>query len=245
MTEYKKSQIYLKGENRTDDVVHIEKSDDGQKYYITFKNGKRYSYNADNVRIDIPDLSDIHRHNCFEYLKEIAGSIGITDKDDNLESHNILSYQYSQINSADNYSILNAFLIGKLPDDLPNSQPYNTSHDKKEAMDPIFPFGFNVTQKDAVDKALINPISIIEGPPGTGKTQTILNIIANAIINGDSVAVVSNNNSATKNVIDKLRKYDVDFIAAYLGKSSNKEEFINSQEASPNKDIKHWIIEED
>ena len=72
-----------------------------------------------------------------------------------------------------------------------------------------------------------------------------LNIIANAIINGDSVAVVSNNNSATKNVIDKLRKYDVDFIAAYLGKSSNKEEFINSQEASPNKDIKHWIIEED
>lgn len=245
MTECKESQIYLKGENRTDDVVQIEKSNDGKKYYITFKNGKRYPYSSDNVRIDTPDLSDIHRHNCFEYLKEIAESIGIIDKDSNLENHNILSYQYSQINSADEASILKAFLIGKLPDDLHNTKPCDDTASDDEAIDSIFPFGFNVSQKDAVDKALISKISIIEGPPGTGKTQTILNIIANAINNGDSVAVVSNNNSATKNVIDKLKKYDVDFIAAYLGKSSNKEDFINSQELLPNKDIKHWIIEDD
>lgn len=62
----------------------------------------------------------------------------------------------------------------------------------------IFPFGFNISQKQAVDKALENNLSIIEGPPGTGKTQTILNIIANAVIRGESVAVVSSNNSATK-----------------------------------------------
>lgn len=68
----------------------------------------------------------------------------------------------------------------------------------------IFSFGFNISQKDATEKAMMNQISIIEGPPGTGKTQTILNIIANAYIEGKSVAVISNNNSATSNVFEKL-----------------------------------------
>lgn len=104
----------------------------------------------------------------------------------------------------------------------------------------IFPFGFNISQKQAVDKALENNLSIIEGPPGTGKTQTILNIIANAVIRGESVAVVSSNNSATKNIIDKLTKYEVDFISAYLGNTENKEEFIKSQTSIPQ--MRCWRI---
>lgn len=75
-------------------------------------------------------------------------------------------------------------------------------------------------------------MSVIEGPPGTGKTQTILNIIANAVMRGESVAVVSNTNSATENVFEKLRKYNVDFIAAPLGNKTNKETFIKSQRAT-------------
>ncbi|MGY3725346.1 AAA domain-containing protein [Granulicatella balaenopterae] len=90
----------------------------------------------------------------------------------------------------------------------------------------VYPFGINQSQKTAVENALTSQVSIIQGPPGTGKTQTILNIIANIIMNGQSVAVVSNNNAATKNVLDKLMKYDVGFVAAYLGNKKNKEQFI-------------------
>lgn len=74
-----------------------------------------------------------------------------------------------------------------------------------------------------------NQISVIEGPPGTGKTQTILNIIANLIYNGKSVAVVSNNNSATANVFEKLKQFDFDYICATLGRKENKENFIQNQ----------------
>ncbi|MHC1682927.1 MAG: AAA domain-containing protein [Clostridiaceae bacterium] len=95
--------------------------------------------------------------------------------------------------------------------------------------DPIFPFGFNLSQKSATEKALSGQVSVIEGPPGTGKTQTILNIIANAVINNKTVAVVSNNNSATANVLEKLERYDVDFIAAFLGNNDNKEKFFAEQ----------------
>ena len=71
----------------------------------------------------------------------------------------------------------------------------------------IYPFGCNESQKLAVETSLRNHISIIEGPPGTGKTQTILNIIANLVVQNKTVAVVSNNNSAVYNVRDKLEKY--------------------------------------
>ncbi|HBV97607.1 MAG: hypothetical protein JL50_03815 [Peptococcaceae bacterium BICA1-7] len=58
----------------------------------------------------------------------------------------------------------------------------------------IFPFRFNLSQKAALENALTSSISVIEGPPGTGKTQTIMNIIANLVaVQGKSVAVVSNN----------------------------------------------------
>ncbi len=83
-------------------------------------------------------------------------------------------------------------------------------------------------------------MTIIEGPPGTGKTQTILNIIANAVMRGESVAVVSSNNSATTNVLEKLNKYKVDFIAAYLGNTENKQQFIDSQKPLP--DLSAWEL---
>ena len=47
---------------------------------------------------------------------------------------------------------------------------------------PIFPFGFNLSQKVLTEKALFEQVSVIEGSPGMGKTQPILNIIANAIM---------------------------------------------------------------
>lgn len=125
--------------------------------------------------------------------------------------------------------MLGAFLTGRL-----------AKKEARELVEPIYPFGLNLSQKIAVDNALKNKLSIIEGPPGTGKTQTILNIIANIVMRGQSVAVVSSNNSATKNVLEKLEKNNVDFIAAYLGSNANKAEFIKSQCERP--DLSQWMI---
>jgi very-short-patch-repair endonuclease len=65
---------------------------------------------------------------------------------------------------------------------------------------------------------------------------------ANAIINEKTVAVVSNNNAATANVLEKLEKYGVDFIAAYLGNKENKEIFFAGQ-SQTYPDVNTWTMD--
>ncbi|MDF1487961.1 AAA domain-containing protein [Tessaracoccus caeni] len=96
----------------------------------------------------------------------------------------------------------------------------------------LFPFSFNPSQRDAVLSALTHPIAVIDGPPGTGKTQTILNLIANIVVEpGATVGVVSFNNAAVDNVRDRLDKHGVGFMAAALGNKNRIGAFCEGQGA--------------
>ena len=77
-----------------------------------------------------------------------------------------------------------------------------------------------------------NRVSIIQGPSGTGKTQSILNIIANLIVQNKTVAIVFGNNEAIKNVLEKMQKKNYDFLLSLLGKKENKEVFLRSKRLS-------------
>ena len=131
----------------------------------------------------------------------------------------ILGKAFGRIQSIQKESIASIYLKGNLPED---------SEEKKQIV--YYPFGFNSSQKKAVNYALNNRISVIEGPPGTGKTQTILNILANIVMQDGTAAVVSSNNSATENVEEKLKKYEVDFISAFLGSRKNKRRIYSAAE---------------
>jgi len=214
-----KSRIIVRGEDRTDDIRTC-KENNGKFDIIYYSGEKTYPYKLNEVKFKHSILSEETASNCFEYLKRIAQTVGLRDSS---TGNNILANHYDKINFIDEESMLSSFLTGRLS---PVRKPNMTAA--------IFPFGFNMSQKAAVDNALESPLTIVEGPPGTGKTQTILNIIANAVMRGKSVAIVSSNNSATANVQEKLEKYQVDFIAAYLGNSDNKAKFIESQKNLPN-----------
>lgn len=240
-------KIFLKGEDKTDDIINFVRT--GKFYKITFKSHKTYNYNYYDVKIVEPSKEELFINNRLDYFKSIADKIGLEHTTDKGLTFNILLKNYGMIEKVIPETILYSFLKGELPvkekkqDSCIGAffkiiKPIN--NDEKEFT--IFPFGFNISQKQAVDNALNNNLSVIEGPPGTGKTQTILNIMANAVIRGESVAVVSSNNSATKNIIDKLKKYEVDFISAYLGNTENKEEFIKSQTAVPQ--MLDWNLED-
>ncbi|MTG98802.1 AAA family ATPase [Myroides sp. BIT-d1] len=250
----------------------------GDKYQITFRNGKTYKYGIDkvqylpllstqaNVRIyqkgilntkydtvhyygdyfiftkdkdsSNPIKNDTNIEICpsvqnsehikpiIDYFKDIitqsietSFDVPINDKGNDSPQHissNILQHAFNSIDILDSRSALTKYLNGYNP---------TIEIDKKKL---IYPFGCNQSQKLAVQTSLNNSMTIIEGPPGTGKTQTILNIIANLIIEGKTIGIVSNNNSAIFNIQDKLQNYGYDFIMATLGNKENKSSFFNA-----------------
>jgi superfamily I DNA and/or RNA helicase len=212
-TPLKKELIYIDGKDKTDDIQSYSFVD--KRCVVVYKyNNTSYAYNKSRIEIVKSGIKSKKAETVFIYLRRIAETTGLTTE----EGKNILADSYAKISFIPKHSILSNYLNGIMPKTNSLFSPIN-----------IFPFGFNISQKEGVDKAFSCPLSVIEGPPGTGKTQTILNIIANAVVNEKSVAVVSSNNSATKNVYEKLEKNGISFIAALLGSSQNKKEFVESR----------------
>lgn len=197
----------------------------GRKYYRFIDENKHVEeFASDQLRIEYSCITE-KNSNILEYLKEIATINPLTSE----EGKKLLEKQYAQIVSVSDKTALADYIRGR-----------NQRSDEQDQITPIFPFGCNKSQYDAVCNALNNKVSVIQGPPGTGKTQTILNIISNLLVRGKTVQVVSNNNSAIENVEEKLKAYDISFVSAFLGKGENKDFFIESQ-TGKYPDFEGWI----
>jgi DNA polymerase III delta prime subunit len=187
----------------------------------------------------------------ISYFRELASAVGLTTGDDEQdpspitdpphspvsldppppdEKVNLLEVQYDRLRVHSD-TVLPSYLCPDIPL-LPRSCSSRL----------IYPFGINLSQKTAVENAFRSQVSIIQGPPGTGKTQTILNIIANIVLQNKTVAVVSANNLATSNVIEKLSKYDLDFLGAFLGNNANKRQFLRDQ-TGKYPDMQSWVLD--
>ena len=78
------------------------------------------------------------------------------------------------------------------------------SPDKEISMPIVEVLPMNLEQKEAVRKALSADVSLIAGPPGTGKTQVVANIIINTVMNGQNVLFTSKNNNAVDVVVKRV-----------------------------------------
>lgn len=219
--------LYIKKRHITN-VSELLRFTDGRHvfYRVTYANG--YSESLENTDVYVTRTPiDMNGCSVWEYLRKLADETGLLTEDDD----SILSKQYDLVDVRRDNVPLAQYLGGKVGLNVYSgpSQIY-------------YPFGCNASQKAAVEAALMHQVSIIQGPPGTGKTQTILNIIANLLMADKTVLVVSNNNSAVQNVLEKLEGEGLGFIVAKLGSVQNKEAFIASQPEYP--DMTGWMIDE-
>lgn len=188
-------------------------SDYWKIFFVTEKHERYFTtYHISDLRIQKNVLAKVEIKTLMSYYTEIARQFGFE-----VLGENRLVEQYEKCNFVSDDSVLSAFLKG-----------YVDGQGNRMSQPIYYPFGCNGSQMLAVERALRQKVSIIEGPPGTGKTQTILNIVANIVCRGGNVAVVSNNNDAIKNVKEKLQKYKYGFMVAELGKQENRQEFIES-----------------
>lgn len=194
------------------EVVEVLRFDKWVKVFQ--KNGGSRCCRFSELSVQPMNLSNGRNPDVLGYFRELAETDILRTSDDK----SLMAMKYRHMNTVSGSSILSGFLNASFPETARDAVP-----------NLIFPFGCNMSQKMAIKQAIQNPVSIVQGPPGTGKTQTILNLIANMLLLDKQVAVVSNNNSATANVLEKLQKYELDFVAAFLGSNQNKETFIQGQ----------------
>ena len=87
---------------------------------------------------------------------------------------------------------------------------FNESTERKNYIKNLSFFNneLNESQKDAVRFALeVNEIGLIHGPPGTGKTTTIVEVILQLVKLGNKILVVAPSNIAVDNIGEKLIHY--------------------------------------
>lgn len=192
----------------------------GDRYAVVFYPGtdRPYVHNADEVAFVPP--TDMKESPVFEYLIDVASAR--QDRASSQTQRDMAANIVRQLEKlpACSDTALHAYCTG-----------HNAAQEPGEGL--IFPFGLNESQLAAVERAFSAQISMVEGPPGTGKTQTILNILANILLRGKTVAVLSNNNSAVSNVYEKLQKCGLDHLVAKVGSKENREAFFSALPSWP------------
>ncbi|MBS3150360.1 AAA family ATPase [Candidatus Woesearchaeota archaeon] len=83
-----------------------------------------------------------------------------------------------------------------------NKEKNGISENKKDILEI---FNLNESQEEAVKNTFLSDINVITGPPGTGKSQVVLNMVANAVWNDKTVLFASKNNRAVDVVNEKLK----------------------------------------
>lgn len=85
----------------------------------------------------------------------------------------------------------------------------------------FFPFPYDKWQLKALG-ILKNKATIIEGPPGTGKSQTIANLLVHLAATGNKVLFASQKDQAVRGVKDKLKSLEIKFLFGYIPDRSSR-----------------------
>lgn len=68
------------------------------------------------------------------------------------------------------------------------------------------PLPCNGSQESALHRTRHDPLTVVTGPPGTGKTQLVVNAVVNAWINDETVLVASTNNGAVDVAVQRAAR---------------------------------------
>ena len=126
-----------------------------------------------------------------------------------------------QIEHNNSYPKLNYFI-----DELyENNKEKATSLNAKEDFSVFFPLPYNNEQKQIYENYLKNRLTVVSGPPGTGKSHTIVNILCSLLAQGKRVLVTAQTDKALESLLDKIPENFDDLIFTKIQLETNKNRF--------------------
>jgi len=101
---------------------------------------------------------------------------------------------------------------------------------------PITPLNLSDSQEDVIRKIEENDFLAVFGPPGTGKSQTIVNVVAHLIATGKTVLVASKMDKAVDVVANRLNGLNAPYLALRAGRANYQKQLnLSLQELLANK----------
>lgn len=86
----------------------------------------------------------------------------------------------------------------------------------------------SLSQDRAIHSAMENELTVVTGPPGTGKSQVLVNVVAAAVARGETVLFASKNNQAVNVVVGRLRSTSPSSIVIRAGAAAERSKMSES-----------------
>ena len=126
--------------------------------------------------------------------------------------------------------IVASLIAGKIEWDVKDDTDLNGDFD--ELYHPanfVLPISADSSQLGAITESVKDKSFVLHGPPGTGKSQTITNIISNALYNGKKVLFVAEKMAALSVVRDRLEKIGLGPFCLELHSNKSKKSSVLEQ----------------
>ena len=126
--------------------------------------------------------------------------------------------------------IVSSLISGKIEWEIPEETITNFDFDAQHHPATIvLPISADSSQLDAITASVKDKSFVLHGPPGTGKSQTITNIISNALYNGKRVLFVAEKMAALSVVRDRLEKIGLGPFCLELHSNKSKKSAVLEQ----------------
>jgi len=181
------------------------------------------SQEIDSLLLDLEALDDVS----FDRLTLWTEQIGLADQDGRHRIRPTTIVFAGDDSSAITYFLLRDLAALRRLDGraLRDTALGGLLHDRLESTTGSWipshaPLPTNLPQERAVQRALTQRLTLVTGPPGTGKSQVLVNAASAAVCRGETVLIASRNNHAIDVVADRLRSIHPDVVVPRIGKKS-------------------------
>jgi len=126
--------------------------------------------------------------------------------------------------------IVASLISGKLEWDTQTEKVTTTDFDESHhPANLLLPISADSSQLEAITESAMDKSFVLHGPPGTGKSQTITNIISNALHNGKKVLFVAEKMAALSVVRDRMEKIGLGPFCLELHSNKSKKSSVLEQ----------------
>ena len=115
-------------------------------------------------------------------------------------------------------------VLSLINDEYTQAKPTDIQQKTLENFFPVTPLSLSDAQLNVVKNIENSKLVSVFGPPGTGKSQTIVNLAAHLIANGKTVLVASRMDKAVDVVAERLNELGAPFLALRAGRLNYQRE---------------------